>query len=1037
MPQTTSASYSIGNSRQSSRSNSFNRRNSGEFENQQNNIKERLRLLNEAKLLKQKQLANRPKLAILFNPDTYTSDSLVFMNFIKDDTSASRFSIINYTNLANTLEEQYNLGFRFFASPTIGSFELYTYCIPFCKKYPDALLFTTYSTQYFEDGVLPFNIIRSSVNDKDMANYIVNNLLYNLNTLTKESVPLYYEPISNNNNLPIFEKIVYIYTEKDANGNPDTYSEGYGEQLKNEVNLQNDDILIELFKIQDDNFILPQEVKTLLSENPVSGINFNSSDKTMFILNSYSPEKILQLFDEEYMYDNYFIFGHSFSRQHYTSNYKFNYAICPVGNYSFEGYKICGVLPIDNGYYLSPFLYSIMDVILKLLPYYSQSYYKNIKLSLIEFNTLFIEEMKKIKLLVDDNYWYERKIFTYYIGTKEDDFTNAQYNETVFFKYKFNPDLSGPITRASFIYNFDNTYLLPFNSKIHSPIINDSNSFFNLKITSRIIKNITEVTIIFELNNNKLLGNDGLTFKNVIDYYKNSSITISEFSGIPLSKAGEQFANLSNLKIIANDYPTIFPDTSLKKAFYNCIIFNSNISNWNTSNVTNMDSMFENATEFNNGFSPLNWNCNSLTSAVNFGLNSALYGKNGKYTINSGNGVRNDELTSIETPTKTLIKSNSSFPLQSGIFQFSFPSNTETFDKNMIPIINSTSFLMLRRTINYYVDTREIMVTINYSYKNILGDDGLSFKNVLNYYTNMSASILQFGGIPLSKGGHYFSNLYNIVILAKDTPSSLQNISLNTKSIEIPYQEISETDNTLSSSQKGWETVYSSKTVELDESKFFSAKEVGQYDIVEFYICGGGGSGGCGGADRNHDGTDGTGGGGGEYRYKKFLKSDPGENTIFNKGVKVELGDGGESQSGTKRNDDRNGLNGNDGGTTKVLLNWEQKNGWYRRVLFFANGGKGGNGGHDDENPSPIIPEERYDDTSTLINKGGQSGENGDVKNEAKSGYTLYHNDGKKYGNGGKGTSGKKYKPNGNSTGAGNRGYCKIIFSTANQMWVE
>jgi hypothetical protein len=469
----------------------------------------------------------------------------------------------------------------------------------------------------------------------------------------------------------------------------------------------------------------------------------------------------------------------------------------------------------------------------------------------------------------------------------------------------------------------------------------------------------------------------------------------------------------------------------LKKAFNNCVIFNTNISNWDVTHVINMDSMFENATKFNNGFSPLNWNCASLTSAVNFGLNSALYGKNGEYTINSGNGVRNDELTSIETPTKTLIKSNSSLPLQSGIFQFSFPSVDETFDKTMIPIINSTSFLMLRRTINYYNDTRKIMVTINYSYKNILGNDGLSFKNVLNYYTNKSVSILQFGGIPLSKGGHYFSNLYNMVILANDAPSSLQNIFFNTKSIE----PISETDNILPSSQKGWETVYTSKTVELDETKFFYASEVSQYNTVEFYICGGGGSGGCGGADNNQYGTDGTGGGGGEYRYKKFLKSDPGVNTIFNRGVKVELGKGGESQSGTS--DDRDGRSGNDGGITKVLLNWEQTNGWYRRVLFFATGGKGGNGGHDDNDPYPIIAEERYDVESTLINKGGNSSQYGDIKNEAKSGYVLHHNDGQNYGNGGKGTSGKKNKPNGNPTGAGKRGYCKIIFSSVKQIWVE
>jgi hypothetical protein len=219
MPQITSASYNLGKPQQSGRLQKFVRRNISNSTEEQSAIDERLRLVNEAKLLKQKQLANRPKLAILFNPTTYPPDALNLMNYIKDDTTASRFSIINYTNLSSTLEEQYNLGFRFFASPTIGSFELYTYCIPFCNKYPDALLFTTYSTQYFEDGVLPFNIIRSSVNDKDLAHYIVNEVLYKVHTLTKESAPVYYEPISYlslDNTSPIFRKIVYIYTEKES-----------------------------------------------------------------------------------------------------------------------------------------------------------------------------------------------------------------------------------------------------------------------------------------------------------------------------------------------------------------------------------------------------------------------------------------------------------------------------------------------------------------------------------------------------------------------------------------------------------------------------------------------------------------------------------------------------------------------------------------------------------------------------------------------------------------------------------------------------
>jgi surface protein len=784
MPQTTSASYNIGNSRQSARSNSFNRRNSGEFANQQRIIAERLRLVNEAKLLKQKQLANRPKLAILFNPTTYPPDALKLMEYLKDDTSASRFSIINYTDLATTLEEQYNLGFRFFASPTIGSFELYTYCIPFCKKYPDSLLFSTYSTQYFEDGVLPFNIILSSVNDNDLAHYIVNEILYKLHTLTKESAPVYYEPISYlslDNIYPIFRKIVYIYTEKDANGNTDTYSEEYGNQLLNAVNLTNGDIEIQAFKISDNNFILPEEVKTLLSENPVSGHDFQYNSKTMFILNSYSPEKILQLFDEEYMYDNYFIFGYVFTSLHYTSKYKFNYAICPVGNYSFEGYKTAGFLP--GGRQLSPFLYSISDVILKLLPYYTQIYYKYPNFSSTKFNEYFINRMKQINLFVDDNYWYERKIFTYYIGTKDGDLTNAQYNRDIFFKYKFNSGTNGTVPATIFEYSFVNTNLAPFNKLIHLPVINTSNSFSTLTTESTNNLNATTtVKITFVLaNSSSLLGNDGINFninQTVIDYYKNNTVTITKFSGIPLSIAGEQFANLPNLVISTTDTPTIFANTSLNKAFYNCTNFNSKLTSWNVSKVTNMDSMFENATNFNNVFSSLNWNCVNLTSAINFGLNSSLYGLGGDYNINPGNGVRSNKKTSIETPTITLAQPNSSLPDKTGTFKFSI-SDLQLFDTTKIPIINSISFISLGVSQNYGNSSNSITVTIVYKYKIILGNDGLSFKDVFSYYGNKQVTISQFGGIPLSRVGEQFANLPNLVISATDTPTILTNTSLN------------------------------------------------------------------------------------------------------------------------------------------------------------------------------------------------------------------------------------------------------------------
>ena len=328
---------------------------------------------------------------------------------------------------------------------------------------------------------------------------------------------------------------------------------------------------------------------------------------------------------------------------------------------------------------------------------------------------------------------------------------------------------------GTFIYSFDNTGLAPFNSSIHKPIRNISGSFTKLEVSTTITSgNITTVTINFEYTT--INNSDGLYFYDVHTYYTNNTVTILQFNGIPLSNGTYQFYNLKKLFIPATDKPTILPNTSLCGAFFGCTNFNTNLSNWDVSGVTNMDRMFSNASKFNNNFAPMNWNCSSSLVAPNFGLNSGLYGEGGNYNINPGNAVRIDGLTSIETLIKTFTISNSSLQVISGTFRFSI-SNLQFFDITKLPIINSTSFTSLR--LSSSVDlSNNMIVTINFSYRLVIGDDGLSFKNVTDYYGNKTVTILQFGGIPLSRTGEQFANLPNLVISATDKLEILDNTSL-------------------------------------------------------------------------------------------------------------------------------------------------------------------------------------------------------------------------------------------------------------------
>ena len=452
MPTKTAASYNLGKPMYSRNIYNFEKRNPPKFIQQQiiaQQLKERLE--NEARILKITQQTNKSRLIILHDVEYYDNNSMDFINLIKDEYSVVPFSFAFYNGskeLLNTLESQYNLGYRFFASTTINSNSLVNICFPFFKNHKDTILANTNSTLYFEPGILPYNILRSSVHDKELIKYIINDILYNLNILGEQNI-LYSEPINGSKeyNKPIFEKIVYIYTATNSNGDVDLYSQGYGEQLYNKIEddkkVGNNLITFESYKITDDDLTLPQKVKDLLSDNTVSNVNFSINPKTMFILNSLSPEKILNLFDEEYMYDNYFIFGDSFIDKHYTSKYKFNYAIIPIGNYSYDGFKVCNSLPDNKGTYISPFLYAVSDIKNKMLQSYTSVILSNPNLPTEIILPNFINALKRKKFIIEDNYYYERKIFTYYVDTKDGDVTNAQYNTHLFFKYSFNPSTSG------------------------------------------------------------------------------------------------------------------------------------------------------------------------------------------------------------------------------------------------------------------------------------------------------------------------------------------------------------------------------------------------------------------------------------------------------------------------------------------------------------------------------------------------------------------------------------------------------------------
>ena len=102
-------------------------------------------------------------------------------------------------------------------------------------------------------------------------------------------------------------------------------------------------------------------------------------------------------------------------------------------------------------------------------------------------------------------------------------------------------------------------------------------------------------------------GVDLTTFYNYINDLKLISST-----DCPFSLNGLQFTGLTqDFSIEPNFKPFFLPGTSLKSCFAGCGEFNSDISQWETENVSNMSEMFSRAVNFNQNIT--SWNTTNVT----------------------------------------------------------------------------------------------------------------------------------------------------------------------------------------------------------------------------------------------------------------------------------------------------------------------------------------------------------------------------------------------------------------------------------------
>lgn len=268
------------------------------------------------------------------------------------------------------------------------------------------------------------------------------------------------------------------------------------------------------------------------------------------------------------------------------------------------------------------------------------------------------------------------------------------------------------------------------------------------------------------------ITNDGLTFENVYDFYNAhalTGLTINKFSGLNLSRNGSQFANLTIPLIFMtylNNYentpniPSIIPNSSLNSCFKNTAFFNSDISRWNTQNVTDMSSMFEAAPEFNIDIHE--WVVTNVSFYEKF----------------------SDTLQIAYRPQ---------FIKKPGfIYSFNYTGTDEEVDfKQYIPIKNDNNSFNYISIITPSL-SKFVVVQIIFTTDNVTGDDGLTFyirdkksppnvegnqPYIYEFYNEFTSglTIVQYGEIPLSNSGFQFANLDAIHVSALDAPTILPN----------------------------------------------------------------------------------------------------------------------------------------------------------------------------------------------------------------------------------------------------------------------
>ena len=177
----------------------------------------------------------------------------------------------------------------------------------------------------------------------------------------------------------------------------------------------------------------------MLNSNPISNENYKNSVKTLFIINSSTPQSLMNLFNQQSYTDNYILFGDPFFNTKLNTNILWSYSLILMGNYSQMGYKYSKF--VDATQNISPMTLGLVDVLVHFSNIYKNKYNLSIPDLLIFLKNI---ELIKCSELNKRTSWFIEYEMIYHIFNTEL-IKNFDY-ELLAFENEYNPKLTGGVS---------------------------------------------------------------------------------------------------------------------------------------------------------------------------------------------------------------------------------------------------------------------------------------------------------------------------------------------------------------------------------------------------------------------------------------------------------------------------------------------------------------------------------------------------------------------------------------------------------------